>query len=423
MSDEDGPLDVSVDSGGEATDATDAPSVDLVRQAVGVLVANANRYGDCQGQLERGVYRQHLRVLAQADRTVLDGLRIKLKGVGLPPDDVTDLMAQLQRLAQGRGLRLMSASDVLNQPDVSFLIDGWLEQRGLGVLYGPSGAGKSFLALQWSHCIATGTDWLEHNVERGPVVYVAAEGMAGLSKRLRSLMAVHGLDRPPEALYFINDAVPLLDQAVVAEAADLCSDIAPALLVIDTYARALIGGDENSARDSGLAIRALDELRFEFGMAVLVLHHTGKTGADERGSGALRGAADAMFRLTKAKGAEGLILKCDKQKNYEPPEDLALELVADDFSAHIEKFSGASPAAGRASRTARERIADEILGFLRSRHESDPTPIPRGEITRAVSGRGGFQAQALNDLVEAGAIERIETGNAHHYRLRDSPSP
>lgn len=417
MSVDDGAPSVPPDSGSQPAAA---PSIDAVREAARLLVANAEEHGNCRGLLKRGVYRRHQKELARADASVLDGFRTDLRRAGLHREDVRAFMAQLQHLAQGGGLRLMSAADVLDLPPVSFLIDGWLEQHGFAVLYGESGVGKSFVALQWAHCIVTGTKWIDQGVKRGPVVYVAAEGMAGLGKRLRSLMQFYGHDDPPKSLYFIPDAVTLLDQAVVAEAADLCSEMEPALLVIDTYARALTGGDENSARDSGLAVGALDELRRELDMAVLVLHHTGKTGGSERGSGALRGAADSMFVLTKPRGP-GLILKCDKQRNVEPPADLALELVSEGDSAVIREFSGTPPAAGGVPQRAKDRIAAEILDHMPA--PRDASPIPQTQLLNAVSGRTETKIKVLGELVEAGLIERVGAGKAHYYRRSDSPSP
>ena len=47
-------------------------------------------------------------------------------------------------------------------------------------------SGKSFLALAWALCIASGKRWLDREVETGPVVYVAAEGVSGVWTRAKS---------------------------------------------------------------------------------------------------------------------------------------------------------------------------------------------------------------------------------------------
>jgi hypothetical protein len=98
----------------------------------------------------------------------------------------------------------------------------------------------------------------------------------------------------------------------------------PVLLVIDTMARCMVGGDENSAKDVGRYIDSVDQLRHEYDGASLTVHHTGKDGDDERGSSALRGASDTMLALKPA-GA-GVKLECVKQKDAAPFEPWRLHL-------------------------------------------------------------------------------------------------
>ena len=80
------------------------------------------------------------------------------------------------------------------------------------------------------------------------------------------------------------DALNLLDPKTPGE---LLADIGielpeayqrPALIIVDTLARCMVGGDENSAKDMGLFIAHADALRKETGATVLIIHHTGKNG-------------------------------------------------------------------------------------------------------------------------------------------------
>jgi hypothetical protein len=87
------------------------------------------------------------------------------------------------------------------------------------------------------------------------------------------------------------------------------------LIVWDTMARSMIGGDENAARDVGLAIAAADYLAEPHQAARLFVHHTGKNGEEERGSSALRGAADTLLALKPYE--PGLRLTCEKAKDSE----------------------------------------------------------------------------------------------------------
>jgi hypothetical protein len=54
------------------------------------------------------------------------------------------------------------------------------------------------------------------------------------------------------------------------------------LLVLDTFARALQGVEENSAREMGIAMASIDRIRTSLGYAVLLIHHTCKNGDGRR---------------------------------------------------------------------------------------------------------------------------------------------
>src|SRR3712207_1817312 len=76
------------------------------------------------------------------------------------------------------------------------------------------------------------------------------------------------------------------------------NDFRPDLIVVDTLARCMRGGDENNARDMGQAVEGLEFLKRTLGAAVLVIHHTTKGRDTERGSRAVRGTrgCDAVLQ-------------------------------------------------------------------------------------------------------------------------------
>ena len=66
----------------------------------------------------------------------------------------------------------------------------------------------------------------------------------------------------------------------------------------------------------GLFIDACGRIQRATGAAMLVIHHTGKNGSNERGSSALRGAADVMVKLSNEDGT--IVLQSSKVKDGEP---------------------------------------------------------------------------------------------------------
>ena len=198
-------------------------------------------------------------------------------------------------------------------PPISWHIAGEIPRQSFGALFGPTGSGKSFFALDRALTLA----------QTACVVYVAAEGAAGYAARKIAWCNHHlqGAGR----LYFVGEAVNLLEPLETVDFISAILPITPALVVFDTLARCMIGGDENSARDMGLVIASCDRLRAATGATVLVVHHTGKSGQVERGSSALRAACDFMLGLS---GDDDVItLTCEKSKDAEPFDPRTLRLV------------------------------------------------------------------------------------------------
>jgi hypothetical protein len=94
----------------------------------------------------------------------------------------------------------------------------------------------------------------------------------------------------------------------------------PVLIIIDTWARSLVG-DENSSADVGAAVRALNDLRREYKSSCLVVHHSGLGDATRaRGSSALKGSLDAEYRVENNDGI--MTLSNSKMKDGEIPEPM-----------------------------------------------------------------------------------------------------
>lgn len=222
------------------------------------------------------------------------------------------------------------------------LIPGLLDVDSLAVLYGPPGVGKSFVALDMALRVATGTRWHGHQlVTAGPVLYIAGEGANGLADRIDAWKVQTNTLGDPTDLAVVPAAVNLLEPTDVA---DLCRYVArtlPALVVVDTLARCTPGAEENSSRDMGLAVVALDAIRTAARSCVLAVHHAGKVlEAGLRGHSSLLGAADTVLRLT---GTEHVLqLDQEKQKHHPEGNRQTYRLTPAGRSAAIEPYTGAA---------------------------------------------------------------------------------
>ncbi len=215
---------------------------------------------------------------------------------------------------------------------IEWIIEGYVESDGLGMLYGPSGGGKSFVAVSMACSVATGTPWFGCPVKQGAVFYIAGEGHQGLARRFAAWSKATGIkigkDTP---LFKSNHAVQMLDPdapaKLMAEIRRMIADTGqiPALIIIDTLARNFGDGDENKQQDANRFIEAMDEIRREFHSHNLVVHHSGHEMDRARGSSAFKAAMDQEFQV---KGSGGILeLKVTKMKDAEMPESKRFKIT------------------------------------------------------------------------------------------------
>lgn len=206
---------------------------------------------------------------------------------------------------------VFTVKDLENMPQPEWLLEHRLPE-GQTWIYGEPGAGKTFISLDWAATVAS----------RGKkVLYFVGEGVKGFGKRVLAWSKAH--DMADMSNFLVVPQTPMLLEKHSVEAFnELVKKYQPALVVIDTFARASVGGDENSAKDMGKAIAVLDTIFRVHDCSSLVIHHSNKAGGSERGSGAIRGAADATWEIVQDYTHSSLTTMqamCRKMKDSEPP--------------------------------------------------------------------------------------------------------
>lgn len=222
-----------------------------------------------------------------------------------------------------------------------------LEQHSFAVCFGAPAAGKTFVALDMALCVATGRPFHGHEVKQGPVFYIAGEGHNGFARRAAAWSVANDLSLKGVPFFKSNSSVILTDEASVQKLTDVIDDMVdkfgkPALVVIDTLARAMGASDENSTKEMGGFVQVVDEIKDRYDTTLLAVHHTGHGAKDRaRGSSALLGAVDAEFMVEKWSKDDPIAkieVKFTKMKDAKTPEPLnfahrEIELIGADMEA------------------------------------------------------------------------------------------
>ncbi len=189
--------------------------------------------------------------------------------------------------------RMLTPAQLRERPRPKPLVSRLLFLDSCAWLIGAPGAFKSFVAIDLAAHVSLGKSWRGHAVHRGPVIYLAAEGAAGMTLRVEARQG--GL------------------WSVFVEA---CRRLGPALVVVDTQPRVTIGLSENDNGDMGYWAAQVDRVRALTGACVLIVHHTGLTTGRARGASALDGAQDTELKVERVRGSVSRARLCvDKQKD------------------------------------------------------------------------------------------------------------
>jgi hypothetical protein len=248
--------------------------------------------------------------------------------------------------------KTLSLRDIQNIPEPEWLAANWMQTDSFAVLFGAPGSGKSFWALDLSLSVATGVPFQGNAVKQGKVLMAAGEGLSGLRWRVEAWMMAHPEAKEEDIMsnFHVIPQVPHLLEKSSADrflntAEKLAEDKANPLrlCVVDTWARGMVNGDENSQKDAGIAIESCEHIRRITGASVLIVHHTGVDGTRERGSTALRGAADTSVMVQRDETTKVVSVTLKKMKDGESGMQSLYSLNKWGHSVVLTPFGGLIP--------------------------------------------------------------------------------
>lgn len=219
--------------------------------------------------------------------------------------------------------------DIRPNLDTTALVTGLIKPETLVVTYGESGSGKTFDALHRDLCIASGSDYFGRSVERGLVVYLAAEGGDSTLNRVYAyrehlfpdadfILIPYSMD----LLHPDGDVDGVIDhiKRIEDRTGKGCVKVTQ-----DTLARAMPGGNENAGDDMGRLVAHADRIRHAIGNCFEFIHHAGKdTARGARGHSSLKAATDTELEVSVAN--EVHYVRATKQRDFALGDEFAFTL-------------------------------------------------------------------------------------------------
>lgn len=307
---------------GDPVDYGGLPYINALAQSV-PSAANIRRYAEIV--TERATLR---RIIAQADEMAARAFKGEPAAALLDDAKVALGRLQLDRQLNGRGVPLMTM-DALRESagEVRWLVKRMLPAESLGMMFGGSGTFKSFVALDAALHVAHGLPWLGRRTTQGAVLYIAAEGGAGLWARVQAWHQARRLKWEGVPFYAVPAAVDLTTDAWRVVDAAQAVGVQPVLVVVDTLSQTY-SGEENSANEMAAYFRELgSRFRQLWRCAVMLIHHSGHMATERpRGSSAIRANLDFMFGVFRDEKEMLATMTCVKQKDGEAFDEIAFSL-------------------------------------------------------------------------------------------------
>lgn len=313
--------------------------------------------------------------------------------------------------------RIVTDEEVTCLPPQPYLVTEVIPAGGLAVLVGPASSGKTFLASDLAFAVATGQPWLgTYATRQGPVLYIMGEGFGGLRARILAWKQVHQMPGPA-GVSFLLGPVKFDSTTAVDDLIQTLEErpLRPALIVVDTLARCMTE-DENSSQYMGRFLGGVARVQIATNAAALLLHHTGHDNRRERGSSALRAAADTVMMVGPPKS--GLReLHSDKQRDAElfDPIPFRLESVTldDGTSSCVVRLAGSAPPARIRLSPKQAKVLQSLQSFggtgVHHKGWLDASGVPRSTFSRMI-----------DELLDLG-LARHEQGRYFAVEPNDAP--
>lgn len=181
-----------------------------------------------------------------------------------------------------------------------WLVQGVWPTGAIGFIIGPPKVFKSFFALEMGLAIANGVPFLgmfDVPMERTVLLIQEESSRAAFKERVSRASNVYGRTRNFHVIS--NKPFNLEDKLGYERLKVDIAALRPSVLILDPLS-SFVRGNQNDAQNMGDFIRSLVDLRNEFDLSIVIVHHSKKADPKEfRGSSALYAASEVTIRMRR----------------------------------------------------------------------------------------------------------------------------
>lgn len=281
----------------------------------------------------------------------------------------------------------VAIDDVEIAAEPAWAIHRLLPARGLACVVGEPKSRKSFLITDALFQVARGVPYAGRSTLQGPVIYLTGEGIGGFRRRLVAMRRHYGVEGQGVPFFMVENVPDLGSEKTNLQQffAELDEFIAenqlppPRAIALDTLARCMGTGDENTARDMGRFTDRCGQIERRYGCVVVAVHHFGKDKSKGgRGSNALNGATDVTWQVEKFEAHSRV--RVDEMKDGPDGASWTFRLIPVEISA-----TSATPIEGSETTTCCVELLDEPAQMQQSatKRIREPTGVD-GDLLKVV---------------------------------------
>jgi len=309
--------------------------------------------------------------------------------------------------------QMETLDEIMLLPEKPWIIQNVLGEGDTAMIFGESESGKTFMAFNLMMTLARGHGHFAGKFEvKRPanVVYMTAEGRAGLGQRTRAATQSFELTEAEKArVMVIRDVVDFVDSSAPRYYANLLNDISaqnftPDVIFIDHLSSTVPGKGDSDQGAATLVAQAVAHIQSALGCAVVFIHHTGYDKSHARGMTNYKDIMDMMLQVEMGNPRK---LACVKNKDGEKWNslDFTLNQVGETNSCTVIWMGESATEEPGARYSPAERY---VLRYLREHNATElQTVTASADVCSAASAR-----KAIYSLADKGLVERADGGGA-----------